>query len=173
MRRRERLVAAGTILLALVAAKVGQQAYRWHAYAPERASIVRLERDLEDAGLGVVQTQVRADSLLGALEATDEQLRDARGDLDRLERAALDRRGRGSLSGYSRSLEAYNDRVGDRNQLFARWRSTLEQNREHVNRYNVVADSIRTLAERMGEPYYRIRTPAEIAVLRGWQPPGG
>ncbi|HUE95212.1 MAG TPA: hypothetical protein VMN39_01045, partial [Longimicrobiaceae bacterium] len=133
MRRRDRLLAVVALLAVLALAKIGQQAYRWHVYAPERAEIGRQETALEEAGLGVVRTQVDADSLLATLEALDLELRDARGNLDMLEREAVDRRARGSISGYYRAFEAYNRRVGERNELFARWRETLEENRQFVD----------------------------------------
>lgn len=173
MRRRDRLILLGAILVALAATKVVQQVYRWQTYQPERAAIARLEVELEAAALGVVRTQVAADSLQAAIESLDVELRDGRGDLDLLERTAMNPRVQGSVSGYYRSLEAYNRRVRGRNSAFARWQTTLEANREFVNRYNAVADSIRTLAEAMGELYYPIRSPAEIAVRHGWGEAGG
>lgn len=173
MRRRDRLFLLGAVLVVLAATKLGQQVYRWQTYEPERAEIGRLEGELENAALGLVRTQIEADSLKAALESLDHELRDARGDLDLLERTAMDPRVQGSVSGYYRSLEAYNRRVRGRNAAFGQWRETLEANREFVDRYNSVADSIRALAEQMGELYYPIRSPAEIAVLRGWGEPGG
>lgn len=162
------MYALGALLAALVIARAGQQVYRWQTFGPERASIGRLEGELESAGLGVIQSQIEADSLRALLESLDVELRDSRGRLDLLERSALNTRARGSVSGYYRALEAHNRRVRTRNELFASWRRSLESNQEFVERYNLVADSIRFLAESMGEMYYPIRTPAEIAVENGW-----
>ena len=168
MTRRQRLYAIAIALSVLLLARVGQQVYRWQTFAPERVEIGRLEGELETAGLGVVRSQVEADSIQAALEAMDVELRDTRGTLDLLERSALNTRARGSVSGYYRALEAYNRRVRSRNELFASWRESLESNQRFVDRYNLVADSIRFLAESMGELYYPILTPAEIAVDNGW-----
>lgn len=174
MNRRDRLVALFAALLVLAGAKIGQQIYRWYAFAPERAAIARLEGELENAALGVVATQISADTLQHSLESLDLELRDARGKLDLVERGAQV----GQVDGagatlYFRELESYNDQVVRRNELFQHWRETLENNHRYVDRYNLMADSIRTLAEAMGEPYYPIRTPAEIAVVRGWGKNGG
>lgn len=174
MNRRDRLVALVAALLLLAGAKIGQQIYRWYAFAPERAAIARLEGELENAALGVVATQVRADTLQRFLESLDLELRDARGKLDLVERGARAGRVDGAdATLYFRELQRYNDQVVRRNELFQQWRETLENNHRFVDRYNLTADSIRTLAEAMGEPYYPIRTPAEIAVIRGWGDPGG
>ena len=46
------------------------------------------------------------------------------------------------------------------------WREVVNNNHHYVDRYNLLADSMRSVAGRMGEPYYPIRTPAEIATSR-------
>jgi hypothetical protein len=168
MRRRERLLAVAAIILLVGALKLTQQVYRWFAFAPEREQIGRVEVDLRGAALGVIRTQIEADSLRLVIEGFDADLDARRERLMRYEGQAL----RGSISRstestYRAELATYNQKVGERNELFRDWRRSIEQNHEYVDRYNLMADSVRTLAAQMGEPYYPILSPAEIAERSG------
>src|SRR5690606_27909837 len=74
MRGRQRLGALLLLLAVLLAVKLGQQVYRWFAYAEERAQLQALSARLEGAGLEVMRTQRGADSLRARIEALDEDL---------------------------------------------------------------------------------------------------
>ena len=169
MRTREKLLTAVAVLTVLGVAKLGQHLYRWQAHAPERASIAELEVRLEDVALRIVDSQIRAASLREELETLDAELEADRDRLDLFEADASDGALRvGASRGYRIALDQYNQNVVERNARFGAWRRTLEDNRLYVDSYNAIADSIRGHAERMGDPYYPIRSPAEIAVARGW-----
>lgn len=174
MKRRQRLTAVAAVLLLMGGAKVGQELYRWKAYAPERTQIARLETDLEDAAWGVIATQLRADTLKRAIDEADIQLRSAQESLDTRERQARMRVSSATFeSAYRDEVARYNEQVAKRNQLAGSWRETVEGNHASVARYNALADTIRTLALRMGEPYYPIASPAEVAARRGVTGRGG
>jgi hypothetical protein len=164
MKRNDRLVALGLAVLLIAAAKLGQQLYRWYAYSEERREIGRLYAELEEAGMGVIRTQVRADTLRWAIARADEGLAASREELARyegqLERGRLSRVLEGA---YRRGLGAHNQGIVERNELFSDWRTVADSNRAFVDRYNLLADSIRRVAARMGEPYYPVPSPAEIA----------
>jgi len=168
MRRSERLLAIATVVLLIGAVKLVQYVYDWYAHVEERHRIVELEERLEDAGLGVVRTQMEADSLRLAIEAIDAVLEARREELDgyeqRAERGAISREDERS---YREDLASYNHGVRERNELFRRWQATVEENHAYVDRYNELADSVRTLAGRIGDPYYPILSPAEIADRQG------
>jgi hypothetical protein len=68
---------------------------------------------------------------------------------------------------YRRRLERYNERVAARNDQYERWRGIVERNHRAVDSYNALADTMRNLGERMGEPYLSIPSPAEVAVRHG------
>lgn len=164
MKRRERILTLVAVLLLIGAFKLGQQVYRWHAYAGERSEIARLEGELEEAAIGVIRTQLRADTLRREIEDADHDLGASRGELERAERRFVTQPvSRSAESAYRRNLADHNQRVARRNELFRDWRDTVDRNHLFVDRYNLLVDSIRGLAERMGEPYYPIRSPAEIA----------
>jgi hypothetical protein len=166
--RRQRFFALLALLLLIGAFRLAQQLYRWQAFKAERTEIVRLEVDLDSSALGIVATEMRAGTLRTAIEAADEGLASARSRLDNVERAA-EVRGL-DLSqeiSYRDDLAAFNAEVRRRNELVREWRQILTSNHEHVDRYNLIADSIRAVALRMGEPYFPISTPAEIAAARG------
>ena len=68
--------------------------------------------------------------------------------LDNLERRSSPTR---NNAGYMRELGDFNQRVARRNQMVDDWRETIAGNHQFVDRYNLLADSMRTVAERMGE----------------------
>jgi hypothetical protein len=171
MRQRGRLFGLLVLLLAIGVARAGQQAYRWYAYQDERVAIGRLEGELTAAAVGVVSTQARGDTLRSWIEAADSALAESRRELDVLEQQVLRTSGASTLEGRYRSdLAAYNEKVMERNRFFQEWRETVAENHHHVDRFNLLGDSIRGHAENMGEPYYPISTPAEIANRSGLLP---
>jgi hypothetical protein len=115
----------------------------------------------------VIGTQLRADSLRRRIDETDRRLRTARDGLSLVGGASAPGTiAEDQLLEYGDGLAAYSELVDGRNDLFREWRRTVDENHAHVDRYNVLADSIRRLADTMGEPYYPILTPAEIMVRR-------
>lgn len=174
MIHRGRAFVVVAVLALLVATKLSHEAYRWYAFAEERTRIDVLRSELGDAGVEIVRTQLAADSLRERIESIDVELEVARRQMAGLERHSVD----GALppdlyAVYERQLEGYNGRVGARNEEFEEWREIVARNHAAVRHYNELADSIRALASAMGEPYYPLPTPAEIAVERGavqWPP---
>jgi hypothetical protein len=153
---------AATVLLFLLAS--ARELWRYYAYAEERHAIMRLEGNLEIAGLGAIATQSRADTLRREIEAIDVRLRANRLELDSIEKSiSTPRSARQFEEAYRRGIEFYNTEISQRNALFDRWRETVDSNHEYVGRYNLLADSIRHFATVMGEEHYPIKTPAEMA----------
>lgn len=159
------------VLALLVAARVGHQTYRWYVHDDERARIHRLTADLEEAGLEVVKTQLAIDSLRAVVEEMDRELEGTRAAIAAYESHAVG----GALpahlyEAYRGDLAIHNRKVVERNARFDEWREAATRNHAAVTRYNALADSIRATAAEMGEPYYSIPTPAEIALERGLTP---
>ena len=168
MSARDRLTAVMVVLLLLGGAKLAHELYRFYAFRAERIEITRLEAGVEREGFGIITSQLRADTLRQAVQSADEELRAARAELEGYERQVW----RGDLApvveqSYRDRLAAYNRRVSERNALFQDWRASVEANRGHIERYQELAERIRSLAAAMGEPYYPVLTPAEIAARRG------
>lgn len=166
-RTRFLLLAAGVLL----AASLAREGWEWYAYADERRALTRMTSEIESAALTLMRTQLAADSLRGVIEETDARLRRHRLDLDRIERRADG----GGLPpalyrAYRRGLEQYNQRIVGRNAEYTRWREIVQRNHGAVDRYNVLADSMRLLGTRMGEPYLAIPSPSEVAVRHGLGP---
>lgn len=171
MRRRERLLGVAVVLALLVAARIAHQTYQWYAHDEERARIHGLTARLEDAGLGVVTTQLAIDSLRLIVEEMDRELEGTRAAIAAYERHAVG----GALpahlyEAYRGDLELHNRKVVERNAKFDELRAVASRNHAAVRRYNALSDSIRATAAEMGEPYYSIPTPAEIAHERGLTP---
>jgi hypothetical protein len=169
---RSRLGAVVLVLVVVILLKFGQEGYRWHAYSSEREQLRELSGRLEDAGYRVIRTQLRADSLRDSVLAADSVLAVARTGLKSYEAHAD--RGRlppGLYDRYSRELESFNRTVVERNGRLAEWESAVEQNHEAVSRFNRLADSMRSVAAAMGEPYYDVPSPVEMAARRGLTAP--
>lgn len=156
------------VLLGVVGFKVATELYRWHAYRPEREQIAVLREQLVDAGADLVRTELRADTLQQVIEREDGRLKRRQAGL-----AAYGRRAEGGALPaalyhvYRAELRAYNRLVEQRNARWSEWKQLRARNRLAVDRYNTLADSIRQLARRMGEPYISLPLPAEAAVERG------
>jgi hypothetical protein len=167
MRHRDRLLAFFFVLAVIALVKIGQQVVRYYAFAEERAQISHLEIELEGAGLGVIETQVDADSLRKTVEQADSDLRRERRELERMEQQLLEGPVTPQLeSDYHTALEHYNRGVNDRNATFRALQAVADRNHIHVDRYNLLVDSIKRIATAIGEPYYPVLSPAEIAVRR-------
>ena len=61
------------------------------------------------------------------------------------------------------SVRRRNDKLGE-------WRAVVESNHAAADRYNLLADSMRSVAARMGDPYYAVPSPVELAVAHGIRP---
>lgn len=171
MARRERVIALLLLLTLVVAVKMGDQLYRWYAFADERERLRAWSEQLEEAGAEVIRTQMRADSLREVIRAADAELKAARRAIERYESFAREDALPEHLYGsYRREVDEYNRGVGARNQGFSDWREVVMRNHAAVARYNALVDSIRRTAERIGEPYIAIPSPAEAAARRGVLP---
>jgi hypothetical protein len=156
------------VLAAVIALKLGQQLFRYYAYQEERAALANMRERLVDAGVEVVTTRVRADSMRAELESTDRKLKEGHRSVNRYGRFAQD----GALpnevySSYRKDLLRYNERVTERNQRLREYQTVVDRNHIATERYNRLSDSIAALAARIGDPYYPIPKPVEAAAERG------
>lgn len=164
------ILAAVAILLAV---KVGEQLYRWLAYRDERVQLAALAMELDTVGLSVMTTQLAAESLGTFVKGVDAELDGERRRIARAEeRAASGTLTHPEYSRYRAGVRRYNAEVARRNAAFEEWKAVVARNHLAVRRFNLVADSMRALAKRMGEPYYAVPTPAQIAGRHGLSPPG-
>jgi hypothetical protein len=167
-----RLAALVLVLTMVILLKLGQEGYRWHAYAGEREQLREMSGRLEDVGYRVIRTQMQVDSLRDSVLSADSLLSSARANLQDYE--AHSNRGRlppGLYERYSRELAHFNRLVSERNARLTEWENAVGQNHEVVARYNRLADSIRAVAATMGEPYYDVPSLVEMAARRGLTAP--
>lgn len=156
------------LLLVIVGVKLSDEVYRWAVFGEERALVRTLRHDLVEAGAVIVATRVQSDSMREVMRAEDERLEEERRTLRRYDRMATG----GTLPHpvylrYKRDLDRYNEHVTARNARLRVWQEVLARNHTAVDRYNLLADSVRALALRMGDPYYAVPTPLEAAQERG------
>jgi hypothetical protein len=169
---RSRVGALLAVVALLVGVKLAQEGYRWYAYEDEREQIREMTARLEELGYRVIRSQLAADSLRGIIERTDARLEEERRRMEGYERratlGALDMSG---LERYRMELDAHNRSVTDRNRRLVVWQEVIAENHQVVSHYNSLADSIRAVAASMGEPYYDVPAPVEMAARRGLTAP--
>lgn len=161
------------VLLGLViAVRLGAYLFGWYAHAEERAVLQGLSARVAEAGVGVVSTQLAADSLEREIERLDVELEEEQGGFTLYERMARTSPLTPSVyRAYRGRLAEYNRKVAARNETFERWRVVVDENHREVDRYNALADSIRAVAASIGDPYYEIPSPAEAAMEYGLAAP--
>lgn len=156
------------LLLLVVAGKLAKEGYDWFAYADDRTRLRAMRTRLVDAGVEVLRSQARLDTLRREIQGEDRKLEE--------ERRGLKAYGKHSRGGelsmplyeaYRGDLERYNEHVGRRNERFHEWEGVLERKRSAVSRYNALVDSVRRIAGELGDPYYPVPTPLEAAAERG------
>jgi hypothetical protein len=164
----DRLRVATVALAAIVVFQVAREGYRWFAFRDERVAIVRLRRQVVDAGAELTFEKGQLEELRKQVEHADSALN---ADVEVLRRYSLHAEG-GLLPTplYGRYVEdrkRYEQRLSERQFLFERWEQVQGRFHATVDRYGVLSDSIRGLATRIGDPYYHVPLPVEAAAERG------
>ncbi|MBV9774243.1 MAG: hypothetical protein JO040_09860 [Gemmatimonadetes bacterium] len=155
-------------LLLVIAGKLAKEGYDWFAYADDRARLTAMRTRLVDAGVEVLRSRARLDTLRTRIQGEDRKLEEERRELN-----AYGKNSRGGelsmplYEAYRSDLGRYNEHVGRRNDQFHEWETVLERNHAAVDRYNALADSVRGIAKTLGDPYYPVPTPLEAAAERG------
>ena len=121
-----------------------------------------------DAGVEVIRSRARADTLSRKVAALDEVLErrveELRAFEPQMEGNRLPRHLYGS---YRERMDDFERILRDRDRAADEWRRELDGNRRAVVRYNAIVDSVRVIGASIGEPYYPIPNPAEAAAERG------
>jgi hypothetical protein len=167
-RVKDRLAVAAVALGAIIVFQVGREAYRWYAFRDERVAIVRLRGQVVDAGAEVAFTREQLNVMGRRVETADSALN---AEVQVLRRYSLQSDG-GMLppplySRYLRDRRRYDEQLTRRQQWFARWEAVQGRYHASLERYTLLADSIRGLAARIGDPYYHVPLPVEAAAERG------
>ncbi|MDB4947548.1 MAG: hypothetical protein JWM27_197 [Gemmatimonadetes bacterium] len=165
---KDRLRVASVALAAIVVFNLGREGYRWYAFRDERAAIVRLRRHVVEAGAEVTLTRGQLEALNRAVGTADSGLT---ADVQVLRRYAVQSDG-GLLppavyARYLRDRRRYDEHRAQRQEVSRRWEEVQGRLHASADWYNVLADSIRTLATRIGDPYYHVPLPVEAAAEKG------
>jgi hypothetical protein len=156
------------VLLAVIGVKLTEQLYRFVAFRDERAKVAVLRERLLDAGARLELSRAARGRASDALLAEDGRLEEERHRLMRLQTALEG--GQVTQAQYDRyrvALETYNRHVVERNGRYQQYQGIRDHWAASVETYASLADSVREIAARMGEPYYAVPTPLEAAVARG------
>jgi hypothetical protein len=165
---RDRLAVAVVALGAIIVFNVGREAYRWYAFRDERTAIVRLQTQVVDAGAEYALTREQLNVLTRRLTTADSALNR---DVDVLRRYSMRADG-GMLPPplyrrYQEDRRVYEQHLAQRQVWFEQYERVQGRYHASGDRYSTLADSIRTLAARIGDPYYRVPLPVEAAAERG------
>lgn len=156
------------LFLLLVGFQVAKEGYAWLAHGPERARYVELRDRLVDAGVELVRTRARADTLRSRREAADRALDPDRRALDlyqaRMENEVLSP---AAYAAYRDRVERYNRRVELLNERTRALNDARAESQRARVRYYALADSVRAVARVLGDPYHAVPTPEEAAAERG------
>lgn len=165
---RDRLLLGVAVVLLLVAFGIGRDLYQWYAYRTERETVLRLRAAAVNAGAELVVLTRRAEAMRRTAERADSVVGEDVAALRRYERYV-----RGSTLPalvyplYERDWRRYQRAVAARDAALARFGESRDRLRALASRYNLLADSIRAVAARMGDPYYHVPLPVEAAAERG------
>ncbi len=172
--KNQRLFVLVAALALLLAGKLGKELYDWRAHADDRARLLAVRGRLLDAGAEIMRTRAELDTLQRVLEREDGALERERRALAAYEPEApgsalpphLYEAYRAHLDRYNKRVARYNEHLARRNESFHVWQAVLARNRAAVDRYNALADSLRAVAEVLGDPYYQVPSPLEAAAER-------
>jgi hypothetical protein len=151
------------VLLVIIGVKLSEQAYALVAFRDERAQARDLRERLGQTGVDLVFARTREDSLRTAIKAQDVDLERDLQIVRRFHREARQGMTPRRHAQYSAQLARYNAQVVARNEVLRRLESLHHRHQAAVSRYNLLADSLHTLAVKMGQPYYQVPTALEAA----------
>jgi hypothetical protein len=156
------------VLLAVVGVKASEQLYRFVAFRDEREQVRVLRDRLLDAGARLEMARAERTAAQEQLQKEDERLEEERGELMQLQRGLeVGPLTPDEYERYRTALETYNHHVVARNGRVQQYQAIRDRWATSVESYAVLADSMREIAARMGEPYYTVPTPLEAARVRG------
>jgi hypothetical protein len=142
---------------ALVAAiQLVEHLYLWYVHREDRVLLEELREDLVDRGALMIEAQLEVARIRSDIEAVDSGTPHPRPRLGTPLAVAV------------RSDEA-RATLG-RNQLLVELKDAVNRRNSAAVDYHVLADSIRSVAERARDPYFAIPLPAEAATARGIRP---
>ena len=164
----QKLLGLLAILALLSLMQVGLHLHRWYRFGEERMMLHELRERSADAGVAVIRTRARADTLSWAVESLDEELERRVAELRAFEpRMEGNRLPRHLYVSYRELMNDFERILRDRDRAADEWRRELDENRRAVVRYNALVDSVRSIGASIGEPYYPVPNPAEAAAERG------
>jgi hypothetical protein len=158
-KRRSRIIGVLFFFSLVGAIQLGEHLFLWYQHRDERVHLTQLREELVDRGAAMIEAQLEVERLRDRVDTLDGRT----GPAGPISSASPDRIPAGALSPAARVTLERNQR--------------LDELREAVNRrnsaavdYHLLADSIRSVADRARDPYFAIPLPAEAATARGIAP---
>jgi hypothetical protein len=152
-----RLFALSLFIGMVAAVQIAEGLVRWYIHREDRAHLMVLREELIDVGAEMIQAQLDADRLRERIDRSH-----ASAPRYPLRLAGQD----GAVRSHADSRAAA-VRIRERNRQLDELNDLVVRRNSAAMRYHVLADSIRTIADRAREPYFAIPLPAEAAVQRG------
>jgi len=136
--------------------QLAEHLYLWYVHREDRVHLEVLREDLVDRGALMIEAQLDVARIRSEIEAIENGAAPSHPRFATL--AAIPVR-----NGQARAIL-------ERNRLLADLESAVNRRNSAAVSYHVLADSIRSVAERARDPYFAIPLPAEAATARGIRP---
>jgi hypothetical protein len=166
--RNTRVLGLLVFLLAVATIQVLEGVFLWYSFREERVQLTQLREELVDEGADMIRAQLEAERIRGAIAAADSLLHQRRQEVDpQGQRARAATRSWTAYHAHAEGIDAFNREVRRRNERLGELNAVVMRRNAAAARYYLLADSIRTLAVRAGEPYFSVPIPAQAAAERG------
>jgi hypothetical protein len=149
--------------------QIVEHLFRWYVHRDERVELAALREELIDVGAEMIETQLAIEQIRAAIVELD-----ANGYGPRIAVYPAGRyhgRTSESASAAPRDVAVVDEhrraRVLERNRHLDELNGVVARRNSAAARYYLLADSIRSVAERVRDPYFAIPLPAEAATARG------
>jgi hypothetical protein len=168
LNRHSRLAGLLFFLVLVVAVQVVEHLYRWYVHRDERAQLAVLREELIDVGAEMIEAQLAIEHIRAEM-----QMLDSEGERWRVRAyphgsphpatPAPRRTARPDGEEHGR-IQA---RILERNRQLDDLSVVVSRRNSAAARYYLLADSLRSVADRVRDPYFAIPLPAEAATARG------
>jgi hypothetical protein len=168
VKRNTRWIGLLVFVLAVGAIQVLENLYRWYSFREERVHLTELREELVEEGAEMIRAQLEAEQVRMLISATDSMLDSRRREVEANRyRGWSGRYSRVHYTSYVKDVDTFNQAIRQRNVRLQELNAIVHRRNAAATRYYLLADSIRALAVRAGEPYFSVPIPAQAAAERG------
>jgi hypothetical protein len=168
LERHSRLAGLLFFIALVVAVQIAEHLYRWYVHRDERAQLAVLREELIDVGAEMIEAQLAVEHIRAEI-----QMLDSEGERWRVRAfpQGSPRPAPPATRWAARPDDEEHDRIQarilERNRQLDDLSVVVSRRNSAAARYYLLADSLRSVAQRVRDPYFAIPLPAEAATARG------